>query len=167
MALTASYQGEVVATCPMTTSTVAKLNRWAISSRYVCALCCFLWALICLVQPIFECLKVSCVDVTDEPCVCDREESRSQQGLEGLLVGSQWKYGAWVWGAWRQASTREWEAHRVVGRRYPKRGKCRVHQTFSTHTHMHIYVPKIYIEIYISSRLTLCLQIKSAVSHWV
>jgi len=37
----------------------------------------------------FECLKVSCVDVTDEPCVCDREESRSQQGLKGLLVGSQ------------------------------------------------------------------------------
>jgi len=56
--------------------------------------------------------------------------------------------------------------HRVVGRRYPKRSKCRVYQTFSTHTHMHIYFPEIYIEIYISTRLTLCLQIKSAASHW-
>jgi len=32
---------------------------------------------------------------------------------------------------------------------------------------MHIYVPKVHIEIYISSRLTLYLQIKSAMSHWV
>jgi len=56
--------------------------------------------------------------------------------------------------------------HRVVGRRYPKRSKCRVCQTFSTHIHIHIYFPEIYIEIHISARLTLCLQIKSAASHW-